>query len=171
LHSGSKRSRRFFGRLLWTFCSMAQGFRSTPRSGQKQGHIVHPSTSKETGSLWHPTRSVFSSSSQCFSDALLQALLQDFHQVYRSSSTAPKALPWALPEAMPGSEKKRLGNTLFGQRYLTVIFDEGQMARNPGPKHSSALLLLNQANVRLILTATPLQTSTKVCRSIDAAVS
>lgn len=87
--------------------------------------------------------------------------------MYRSHSTAPKALPWALPEAVPGSEKKRLENTLYRQKYLTVIFDEAQMARNPGPKHSSALLLLNQANVRLILTATPLQTSTKVCWSIN----
>lgn len=72
-----------------------------------------------------------------------------------------KTLPWDPPKELPGSAKK-LPNTLYGQRYLTVVFDEAQAVRNPGPKHSSALAVLERSVVRLILTATPLQTSTKV---------
>jgi hypothetical protein len=52
--------------------------------------------------------------------------------------------------------------TLFGLQYLSVTIDEAHEFRNVGPKHSAALCILELATVRLALTATPLQTSTKV---------
>jgi hypothetical protein len=53
-------------------------------------------------------------------------------------------------------------NTLYGQQYLSVTFDEVQGFRNIGVKHSAALELMKLVIFRLIMTATPLQTSTKV---------
>jgi TATA-binding protein-associated factor len=57
-----------------------------------------------------------------------------------------------------------VSKTLYGQKYLTITVDEAHNFRNTGPRHSSILLLLNKAEIRLILTATPLQTSTKVAK-------
>jgi hypothetical protein len=45
---------------------------------------------------------------------------------------------------------------------LTVTIDEAHEFRNPGVKHSAALSILQKAKIRLIMTATPLLTSTKV---------
>ncbi|RXW12649.1 hypothetical protein EST38_g13204 [Candolleomyces aberdarensis] len=70
-----------------------------------------------------------------------QAMHQDYGQLY-TSKRASLSFPW-------------------DQNYLTVAIDEAQGLRNPGAKHLSALRILEQASVRLILTATPLQTSTK----------
>lgn len=55
-----------------------------------------------------------------------------------------------------------LRNTLYGQQYLSIAFDEVQGFRNIGVKHSAALELMKQTLFRLTMTATPLQTSTKV---------
>jgi len=63
-----------------------------------------------------------------------------------------------------------LGNvvsTLFGRKYLTVIVDEGHEFRNVGPKHTAAFSIMTLAAVRLVMTATPLQTSTKVSYVIN----
>lgn len=65
--------------------------------------------------------------------------------------------PWELP-----TTKKSLEHTLLGQSYLTAIVDEAHYMRNAGNRHSSALKLLEQATVRIIMTATPLHTSSKV---------
>src|ERR1700724_1952293 len=67
------------------------------------------------------------------------------------------ARPWDLPQP-----KGSLENTIFGQDFLVCIIDESHHMRNPGRKHSAALRLLQQARVRLIMTATPLHTSSKV---------
>ncbi|KAF8219053.1 hypothetical protein L208DRAFT_1344082 [Tricholoma matsutake] len=66
------------------------------------------------------------------------------------------ARPWDLPTA-----KGSLEHTLFRHSFLTAIIDEAHYMRNLGNKHSSALKLLEQATVRLIMTATPLHTSSK----------
>jgi len=55
-----------------------------------------------------------------------------------------------------------INETLFGQQYLSVTLDEGHIFRNVNAKHSAARLIMKQARVRLVLTATPLHTSTKV---------
>ncbi|KAF8808358.1 hypothetical protein BYT27DRAFT_7097080 [Phlegmacium glaucopus] len=88
------------------------------------------------------------------------ALQQDFNAVFFSRANGPKRLPWTLPEKVPHSART-ISNTLYGQRYLTITVDEGHSFRNTGPRHSAILLLLDRAELRLILTATPLQTSNK----------
>ncbi|RXW12331.1 hypothetical protein EST38_g13525, partial [Candolleomyces aberdarensis] len=91
--------------------------------------------------------------------AAQSALQQDFNQLY-TSKRGSLSFPWEYPERVP-RYNARLIFTLFNQEYLTVAIDEAQGLRNPGAKHLSALRILEQASVRLILTATPLQTSTK----------
>jgi hypothetical protein len=72
-----------------------------------------------------------------------------------------KELPWAPPKCLPAFADK-VSNTLFGQHYLSVTLDEAHLYRNMGPKHLSALSVLEKAVLRFVMTATPLQTSTKV---------
>lgn len=69
--------------------------------------------------------------------------------------------PWDLP-----TTTKPLEHTLFGHSYLTVIIDEAHHMRNAGNKHFSALKLLERATVRMIMTATPLHTSSKVSYAV-----
>jgi TATA-binding protein-associated factor len=94
----------------------------------------------------------------------MKALQQDYCLLY-TNQRKPKDLPWSHP-ARSISYDKNLHKTLFSQNYLSVVFDEAQIIRNCGPRQSSALLILEQCSVRLILTATPLQTSTKVRDSL-----
>jgi hypothetical protein len=47
-------------------------------------------------------------------------------------------------------------DTHFGFDFLSVTIDEAH------PKHSAGLAILEKARIRLIMAATPLQTSTKV---------
>ncbi|RXW15947.1 hypothetical protein EST38_g9910 [Candolleomyces aberdarensis] len=91
--------------------------------------------------------------------AAQSALQQDFNLLY-TTKRGSMSLPWDLPERAQAYDA-RIPSTLYGQRYLTVAIDEAQGLRNLGAKHSSALRILDQGSVRLILTATPLQTSTK----------
>ena len=97
---------------------------------------------------------------EMISNGSIKSLQQDFGLVYQSSRSRG-GLPWDHPEPIPGANRN-LERTLYNQRYLSVTFDEAQGVRNCGPKHSAALLILEQSIVRLVLTATPLQTSTKV---------
>lgn len=71
-------------------------------------------------------------------------------------------MPWSAPIARSDHEQK-VKRSLFGQKYLSVTLDEAHEFRNVGTKHASALLILSLAKIGLIMTATPLQTSTKVC--------
>lgn len=89
-----------------------------------------------------------------------QALQQDFSTLY-TKDRSPKSLPWDLPTPV-GNFDALAPTTLFGREYLTCVIDEAQGVRNLGSKHSAALAILEKSIVRLVLTATPLQTSTKV---------
>ncbi|KAH6893874.1 P-loop containing nucleoside triphosphate hydrolase protein [Coprinopsis sp. MPI-PUGE-AT-0042] len=91
--------------------------------------------------------------------ASLSALQQDFGQLYGKERHLG-SLPWENPVPLPTFTASR-PYTLFGHRWMTCVIDEAQGVRNIGRKHFAALTLLEQATVRLILTATPLQTSTK----------
>ena len=71
-------------------------------------------------------------------------------------------LPWALPELLRSVTPERLSCSLFGQRFLSGIIDEAHFYRNRGLKHTAALTILDKCIIRMPLTATPLQTSTKV---------
>ncbi|KDR69536.1 hypothetical protein GALMADRAFT_77269, partial [Galerina marginata CBS 339.88] len=84
---------------------------------------------------------------------------QDFNLLY-SPSRKKDGLPWDPPARVKGFEANK-PFTLFSQKYLAVILDEGHMFRNVGPKHLAAMAIMDLAAVRLVLTATPLQTSTK----------
>ena len=71
-------------------------------------------------------------------------------------------LPWALPELLRSVTPGHLSCSLFGQRFLSGIIDEAHSYRNSGLKHTAVLSLLDKCIIRMPLTATPLQTSTKV---------
>ena len=70
-------------------------------------------------------------------------------------------MPWEARRRLPGYQTK-IRATLYNQDYLAVILDEAHEFRNPGPKHNAAYEILQSALVRLIMTATPLQTSIRV---------
>lgn len=91
----------------------------------------------------------------------LQALLQDYHLLFRQVKSSSKELPWRKPTPVIGYDSI-VGRTLFGLDFLSVTIDEAHEFRNVGAKHSAALAIVERAKVRLIMTATPLQTSTKV---------
>ena len=76
------------------------------------------------------------------------------------------SLPWALPPLLPLVHRADVSKTLFGQNFLSITLDEAHNIRNYGAKHSAALAILDRSVIRLILTATPLQTGTKVCAPV-----
>lgn len=86
--------------------------------------------------------------------------LLEFRLLYRPKPRTSGSLPWDHPKSRVSSEGRQ--KTLFDQCYLSMTLDEAQGFRNCGPKHSAARLILEQSIVCLILTATPLQTSTRV---------
>ncbi|KAH6899432.1 P-loop containing nucleoside triphosphate hydrolase protein [Coprinopsis sp. MPI-PUGE-AT-0042] len=79
------------------------------------------------------------------------------------------ALPWDSPPPHKDYEN-RLRKTIYSLEFTCAIIDEAQSVRNPGAKHSSVLLLLERSTVRIILTATPLQTSPKDIASMGRMV-
>ncbi|KAJ3494060.1 hypothetical protein NLJ89_g10889 [Agrocybe chaxingu] len=97
------------------------------------------------------------------------ALQQDFGSLYQSSRPPGSKLPWTTPLQLPGYEL-RAPATLYGRNYTSATLDEGQTCRNNGAKHYSALLLLNLAIIRAVMSATPLQTSTKDIASMGRLV-
>ncbi|KAG6903748.1 hypothetical protein DXG01_015172, partial [Tephrocybe rancida] len=89
-----------------------------------------------------------------------QSLQKDFSNLYTWTKPKSHELPWAVP----GKNRKLQvpeNATLYGINYLSVTLDEAHAFRNIGAKHASALLILGKSVLRFILTATPLQTSTK----------
>lgn len=76
---------------------------------------------------------------------------------YQSKGSRKGKLPSDLPAKKPNNPPK----TLFDHSYYSVTIDEAHLFRN-SPKHFAALALVQCAKLRLILTATPLHTSTKV---------
>lgn len=87
-------------------------------------------------------------------------LLSHFGLIYATAEEKDK-LPWAPPTKL-GGFLGLVRSTLFRQKYQVVIIDEGHEFRNVGPKHSAAFSIMALGGVHLVMTATPLQTSTKV---------
>ncbi|KAJ3566666.1 hypothetical protein NP233_g6855 [Leucocoprinus birnbaumii] len=77
------------------------------------------------------------------------------------------ALPWDIA---PQKKNAKFSDSLLGQWFLTVTIDEAHHMRNLGIKHSAALRLLQQSTLRLIMTATPLHTSSKDISAIGRLV-
>lgn len=85
-----------------------------------------------------------------------QTVSRDFNLSHQSKASRKGKLPSDLPE-----KKLNPPKTLFDHTYYSVTIDEAHLFRN-SPKHFAALALARCAKLRLILTATPLHTSTKV---------
>ena len=64
-----------------------------------------------------------------------------------------------VPEA---TNERNIDQSLFGQRFLSIVVDEAHHMRNSGNKHLAVLRVLQQACVRLVMTATPLHIAAKV---------
>ncbi|KAF5345577.1 hypothetical protein D9756_011032 [Leucocoprinus leucothites] len=92
----------------------------------------------------------------CFFPQVLANEFRENHAV--TPRRTRNSRPWDIPPLKP---KVLLSNTLFGQWFLTVTIDEAHHLRNAGSKHTAALRLLQQATVRIIMTATPLHTAPK----------
>jgi hypothetical protein len=67
-------------------------------------------------------------------------------------------MPWELPRQKKLAD---VAQSLFGRQYLTLIIDEAHHMRNIGAKYYAALRLGQLSLVKLVMTATPLQTSPK----------
>jgi hypothetical protein len=92
---------------------------------------------------------------------MFQALQQDFSLLYAWTKPKGETLPWTDPRVLP-TYNALAPKTLYGRSYLSVTIDEAHTFRDIGAKHSSALLILKRSTFRIIMTATPLPTSTKV---------
>lgn len=95
----------------------------------------------------------------------LQVLRTEYTKLYSKDKEYGTA-PWTSHNFFPSIEKSDIAKTLYGQYYLSVTLDEAHNFRNHGVKHSAALELLDNAVIRLVLSATPLQTATKVSRPL-----
>ncbi|KAG5649443.1 hypothetical protein H0H81_003855 [Sphagnurus paluster] len=119
----------------------------------KPRHEVAKSKKSDIGDFW--------AASGPFYKSKQKALLKDFARLYLSFGTIPRdTMPWTHPNKRHDYDTN-VKKTLYGQQYLTVTIDEAQAFRNVGMKHSSALVILESAMLRIIMTATLLQTSTK----------
>ncbi|KAJ8690094.1 hypothetical protein PTI98_012931 [Pleurotus ostreatus] len=86
--------------------------------------------------------------------------LPDFALIYTYQPPTTTLLkPWV------DAKRKPLGNsvdkTLFDLKYLVVTIDEAHTYRNPGVKQCAATTILSCSSLRLAMTGTPLQTSTR----------
>ncbi|RDB19056.1 Transcription regulatory protein SNF2 [Hypsizygus marmoreus] len=95
-----------------------------------------------------------------------QALFKELNDNHSASKKKRKdRRPWDIPPT-----KRSLDRTIFGQTFLTAVVDEAHHMRNMGRKHAAALRVLQQSSVRIIMTATPLHTSSKDIASMGRLV-
>lgn len=87
--------------------------------------------------------------------------MQDKGLLFSMQKILPGELPWDKLKKL-ATYDQTAKKTLFGLDYLSVTIDEAHEYRNMGPKHLGALAILKKAKVRMVMTATPLKTSTKV---------
>ncbi|KAJ3497670.1 hypothetical protein NLJ89_g10318 [Agrocybe chaxingu] len=125
--------------------------------------LVYPTNKAYREMFWYPSGPFHLSQHKPSNRIIIashSALHQDFGKLFQSGRPAGSKVPWTTPERLPGYEAQA-PLTLFGQKYLSTTLDEGQNCRNNGAKHSSVLAILALTLIRIIMTATPLQTSTK----------
>ncbi|KJA20680.1 hypothetical protein HYPSUDRAFT_203649 [Hypholoma sublateritium FD-334 SS-4] len=127
--------------------------------------LTYPMAKDERQFFWGPN-GPFASTNHSPSSIIIfvtQSTLQkEYSELYSKKSKLGGAdLPWALPELLRSVTAERLSLSLFGQRFLSGIIDEAHTYRNHGLKHTAVLRLLDRCIIRMPLTATPLQTSTK----------
>ncbi|KAF8153559.1 hypothetical protein BJ912DRAFT_868663 [Pholiota molesta] len=90
----------------------------------------------------------------------LQVLRTEFITVFAKEGKYGEA-PWANVDYLDLAFRADVNKTLFGQSFLSVTLDEAHNFRNHGTKHLAALEILDNTIIRLVLSATPLQTATK----------
>ncbi|KAK7434927.1 hypothetical protein VKT23_019930 [Stygiomarasmius scandens] len=83
-----------------------------------------------------------------------QSLVNEYLSVFGAKDRSKS--PWKLPRLKVGAS---LEGTIFGQNFLSATLDEGHDMRNIGSKYYAALALFRRALLRLLPTATPLQTA------------
>lgn len=93
-----------------------------------------------------------------------QAISKDYSKLYRTDVPRNRNVPWAPHRQLPGFDAT-VSKTIYGQRMLSITLDEAHEFRN-NLKHAAALALVELAVVKLIATATPLQTSNQVSRAL-----
>jgi TATA-binding protein-associated factor len=86
----------------------------------------------------------------------IQAVASDFRR-YHITGKDKRRKPWEIPR-----QKAKLEGTIFGLDYCTLIIDEGHHMRNIGALYWAAICLRQRSATTVILTATPLQTNSKV---------
>lgn len=86
--------------------------------------------------------------------------MNDFSKLFKARQSKHGQLPWA-PRPHKSGFDNMVKETLYGQQYLSITLDEGHEFRK-NTKHAAALALVELARIRLIATATPLQTSNQV---------
>ncbi|KAF8951749.1 P-loop containing nucleoside triphosphate hydrolase protein, partial [Flammula alnicola] len=126
--------------------------------------FTYPTSKEEREMFWAPDGPFHSSNHDLSNRIILaphSALQKDFQSLYLAKSKTSGALPWTTPPLLPLNRRANISKTLFGQCYLSTTLDEAHHFRNHGAKHSAALAILGQTTMRLVLTATPLQTATK----------
>ncbi|KAG6871948.1 hypothetical protein C0995_014639 [Termitomyces sp. Mi166 len=117
--------------------------------------------SVDSETFWGPKGPFQSSAHQLHNRIVIAShsiIVRDLNATHAAIPKRKKknTMPWDMP-----NPRKDLTNTIFGQRFLVAIIDEAHNFRNPGTKHISCLRLLQNALVRLPMTATPLHTSSK----------
>ncbi|KAF8871323.1 P-loop containing nucleoside triphosphate hydrolase protein [Infundibulicybe gibba] len=121
---------------------------------------ILPYDSPKTGNaeFWAPNGPFHSSLQRPENKVILTtptSLVNDLQRICRIKA-GKKKWPWSLPE-----ERGPTDGTIFHQKFLVVIIDEAHEMRNIGTKFHSALRILQQASLKLLLTGTPLLTAPK----------
>lgn len=123
--------------------------------------LVYSSNKTERELFWAPTGPFHRSLHEPANRIILvseSALQNDFTSVYALIEPTDQSdgLPWDPPQRRPTAS---FNKTLYGHKYLSITVDEGHHFRNPGMKHMGALTLLQRAQLRFVMSGTPLQTS------------
>jgi len=95
----------------------------------------------------------------------LQTLTTEATKIYGTWRKPSGAMtPWGEPTIGRRGcvDNTKREQSLFGRHYMTVTLDEGHAFQTLGAKQSSGALIMSLAFLQFVLTATPIQTSTKV---------
>ncbi|KAK1233548.1 hypothetical protein PQX77_003294 [Marasmius sp. AFHP31] len=129
--------------------------------------LYYDGTKSRNGGFWDkdgPYHSSKHSPQNRIIIATSNAIKQDFQYVYGPVSVK-RATPWTLPDTVRNSQ-----GTIYGERFGVMIFDEAHEYRKEGLKHLTALALSKRADLRLVVTGTPLHTSPKDIVSLSRIV-
>ncbi|KAG6839498.1 hypothetical protein C0991_002138, partial [Blastosporella zonata] len=114
----------------------------------------------DTAAFWSSNGPFFSSRQPLHGRIIVashSALARDMSATHVVPKRKKKnTMPWIIPEPF-----KDISNSLFGQNFLVCVVDEAHAFRNINAKHLGLLRILNNSQIKLPMTATPLYTSTR----------